>query len=212
MKNILIGINAVLLIAVCILFYLYFSLKTTLSNSPAISGNNPLPQPKIVTDPAKLKDAKIAYINIDSLDLKYEYISDYSKKVRAQQSAIEAQMNSMAARFQQRYADFQSAVQAGIRSEADLKKEQAELEQMQYDIAAKEKVLQNLAEEVAAKQGEMLKNVNAFIARYSHGKFDYILAYTNNISSVLYAKPDLEITQEIIDGLNAEYRQSKGKK
>ena len=153
--------------------------------------------------------AKIAYVNIDSLDQKYEYIRDYSETLRKKQAGIEASLSSMYNKFQQEYADFQQSVQAGLKSEAELKKQQAYLEQKQGEIAAKEKSLQSLGEEVAAKQNDMLKSVSAFISKYNKGKYDYILAYTSNVSSVLYAKPDFEITNEVINGLNEEYRTIK---
>ncbi len=209
MKNVSIIINAVLAICIAILFYLYVSLKSGNTSSNSGANSNDIVTPKVFTDPSKLANAKIAYVNIDTLNEKYEFIGDYTKNIKARQANIEAQMSSMYNKFQQEYAEFQQAAQAGLRSEAELKKQQADLEQQQYAVSEKEKQLQSLGEEVAVRQAEMLKNVSEFIARYNKDKFDFILAYTSAIGSVLYAKPDLEITQAIVDGLNDEYRTKK---
>ena len=208
MNRISIIINSILIIAVGILFFLYAQLK---SNSLEItSSESGKSFPKLITDTTLLKNAKIAYINIDSLNEKYEYIKDKSKEIRGRQSAIEGSLNSMYTTFQQEVADLQQAAQAGIRPESELKKEEARLQQKQMEIANKEKQLQVLGEEVAATQSDMLQNVSKFIERYNNNKFDYILAYTtNNISSVLYANSSLEITNEIVNGLNEEYRKNK---
>jgi len=208
MNRISIIINSILIIAVGILFFLYAQLK---SNSLEItSSESDKSFPKLITDTTLLKNAKIAYINIDSLNEKYEYIKDKSKEIRGRQSAIEGSLNSMYTTFQQEVADLQQAAQAGIRPESELKKEEARLQQKQMEIANKEKQLQVLGEEVAATQSDMLQNVSKFIERYNNNKFDYILAYTtNNISSVLYANSSLEITNEIVNGLNEEYRKNK---
>lgn len=207
MNRILIIINALLIIAVGVLFFLYSQLTPESSN---ISSENAKTFPKLITDTTLLKNAKIAYINIDSLNEKYEYIKDKSKEIRGRQTAIEGSLNSMYTTFQQEVADFQQAVQAGIRPEAELKKEEARLQQKQLEITNKEKQLQTLGEEVAATQSDMLQNVSKFIERYNNNKFDYILAYTTtNISSVLYANPSLEITNEVVNGLNEEYRKNK---
>lgn len=208
MNRISIIINVILIIAVGILFFLYAQLK---SNSLEItSSESGKSFPKLITDTSLLKNAKIAYINIDSLNEKYEYIKDKSKEIRGRQSAIEGSLNSMYTTFQQEVADLQQAAQAGIRPESELKKEEARLQQKQMEIANKEKQLQVLGEEVAATQSDMLQNVSKFIERYNNNKFDYILAYTtNNISSVLYANSSLEITNEIVNGLNEEYRKNK---
>ncbi|MBS1646094.1 MAG: OmpH family outer membrane protein [Bacteroidetes bacterium] len=214
MKNVSLIISAVLAAAVAILFYMNASLKKELQ-ALAIGGAD-ADAPKVVLQPAapinsaELKNARIAYINIDSLDFRYQYIIDNSKEYANKQAAIESQLNSMAAKFQNDYTDFQQAVQAGVRGEAELAKQKAQLEQQQYDAAAKQKQLEGLGEEIAKKRGEMLKKVSDYIASYNNGRYDYILAYTTaNISSVLYAKPDLDITKEIIDGLNAEYKAHK---
>ena len=213
MKQTSLIINIVLIAAVAILFYLNISLK---KNVEALGGatNNPaavLQTPATLADNnVDLKNAKIAYLNIDSLDYKYQYIVDNSKEYANKQMALESQLNSMAAKFQADYQDFQQAAQAGVRGEAELNKQKSQLEQQQYDVAAKQKQLENLGEEIAKKRGDMLKRVSNFIARYNNGKYDYILAYTTaNISSVLYAKPGLDITKEIVDGLNTEYKTQK---
>ena len=213
MKQVSLIINIVLVAAVAVLFYMNISLK---KNVEALGGATSNPAAVLQTpatlaaNNVDLKDAKIAYLNIDSLDYKYQYIIDNSKEYAAKQINLENQLQSMAAKFQSDYQDFQQAAQAGVRGEAELNKQKAQLEQQQYDAAAKQKQLENLGEEVAKKRGEMLKKVSDYIARFNNGKYDYILAYTTaNISSVLYAKPGLDLTKQIVDGLNAEYKTAK---
>jgi outer membrane protein len=212
MKQLPLIINAVLIIAVAILFYMNMSLKKNVEALGATTQPTTGQTPVVLSanNNVDLKDAKIAYLNIDSLDYKYQYIVDNSKEYSNKQAALESQLNSMASKFQNDYQEFQQAAQAGIKGEAELNKQKAQLEQEQADAAAKQKQLENLGEEVAMKRGAMLKKVSDYIAKYNNGKFDYILAYTtSNISSVLYAKPGLDITKEIVDGLNAEYKAAK---
>ena len=212
MKQVSLIVNIVLVAAVGILFYLNNSLKKNVEALGGIQTSSSVLQTPgtLAANNVNLKDAKIAYLNIDSLDYKYQYITDNSKEYANKQAALENQLNSMAAKFQADYQDFQQAAQAGVRGEAELNKQKAQLEQQQYDAAAKQKQLENLGEEIGKKRGDMLKKVSDFIARYNNGKYDYILAYTTaNISSVLYAKPGLDITKEIVDGLNAEYKTVK---
>ena len=216
MKQLPLILNGFLIMAVAILFYMNMSLKKNveaLGTTPQ-SATGQAPVVLSANNNVDLKDAKIAYLNIDSLDYKYQYIVDNSKEYSNKQAALESQLNSMATKFQNDYQEFQQAAQAGVRGEAELNKQKAQLEQEQADAAAKQKQLENLGEEVAMKRGAMLKKVSDYIAKYNNGKFDYILAYTtSNISSVLYAKPGLDITKEIVDGLNAEYKAAKqGKK
>lgn len=211
MNKVSLIINLVLAAAVAVLFFLYSSLKKDVQSLGQQAAGTSLQT--VATLPAaasgSLKDAKIAYLNIDTLDLKYEYIIDNSKEMRAREASLQNQYQSLVAKFQNDYQELQQAFQAGLRSEAELEKEKARLEQMQYDIASKEKQMQMLQEEVAKKQGEMLKKVSTFISKFNNGRYDYILAYTSNVSSVLYAKPELDLTKDIMDGLNTEYRAGK---
>jgi len=213
MNKVSLIVNVMLAAAVAVLFYLYASLKKNVEALGMQTGTTTLQTPATLSaGGGDLKDAKIAYLNIDTLDYKYEYIIDNSKEMRAREASLQSQYQSMVAKFQTDYQELQQAYQAGLRSEAELEKEKSRLEQMQYEIAAKEKQMQQLQEEVARKQGEMLKRVSSFIATFNNGRYDYILAYTSNVSSVLYAKPGLDLTKEILAGLNAEYKASKGKK
>jgi outer membrane protein len=209
MKQVSLIINIVLIAAVAILFYLYSSLKKNVETLGMPAASTLTPSLATLPAGANLKDSKIAYINIDSLDYNYQYIIDNSKEIRARQTAMEAQYQSMVAKFQADYQSLQEAAQAGLRPQAELEKEKTRLEQMQYEIASKEKQMQGLGEETGKKQAEMLRGVSAFIAKLNNGRYDYILAYTSNISSVLYAKPGLDISKEVVDGLNAEYKAMK---
>ena len=212
MKQVTLIINIILIAAVAILFYMNISLeKKVIALGGVADPSSVLQTPATLSaNNINLKDSKIAYLNIDSLDYKYQFIIDNSKEYANKQMALENQINSMAAKFQADYQDFQQAAQAGVRGEAELNKQKSQLEQQQYDVAAKQKQLENLGEEIGKKRGDMLKKVSDYIAKYNNGKYDYILAYTTaNISSVLYAKPGLDLTKEIVDGLNTEYKAQK---
>ncbi|MFY8184450.1 MAG: OmpH family outer membrane protein, partial [Bacteroidia bacterium] len=174
MNKISLALNAVLLIAVAILFFLYFSLNSKLSPSSEGTSEAGKKTPKLITDPSKLANAKIAYINIDSLNSKYQFITDKSQEINKRQMALENTLNSMYGKFQQEVADLQQAAQAGLRSETELKKEEERLQIKQQDIANKEKQLQALGEEVANTQANMLRSVSIFIEKYNDNKFDYI--------------------------------------
>ncbi|HWY36048.1 MAG TPA: hypothetical protein VNX68_15495, partial [Nitrosopumilaceae archaeon] len=81
MKNLSLILNAILIVAVAVLFYLYLSLNNKLN--PDSINTDPkdakTETTKLITDPSKLKNSKIAYVNVDSINYKYNYITDYSK-------------------------------------------------------------------------------------------------------------------------------------
>ena len=210
MKNVSFIINGILAVAVAILFYQIQTLK----NSGDVLSQNEVDNknPVIVTSSSHLADAKIAYINTDSINEHYAYIADFTKVLKSKKSVIENQMQILTAKFQKEYESFQQSAQAGIASEADLMKQKTNLEKQQQDIANNELQMQNLGIELEEKNIELNKNVKDFLAKYNNGKFDYVLSYSDMMPTILLVNPKLDITNDILKGINQEYKIKKNKK
>lgn len=212
MKNTSTIINAVLAIAVAILFYLVLSKKSddTSNNSKTNTDKN-----AVVTkiDPSQMPKGKIAWIDVDSITVGYEFIKDETKVLAARQQALQSQYESMMMKFQNDYAAFQESAQAGIAPRADLEKKQAELQQKQNEIVQKENQLKNLELDVAKKQEEMMRIINEFILKFNKEfNYDFILSKSAMINTISYANPQLDVTAVVLQGLNEEYRAKKSQK
>jgi outer membrane protein len=212
MKNLSLIINGILAIAVAILFYQVNTLKSNGVSSGSEEGTSENINPIIVNSASNLADAKIAYINTDSINEHYAYIADFTKVLKAKKSSIENQMQSLTSKFQQEYEAFQQSAQAGIASESDLMKQKTSLERQQQEIANKELQMQNLGIELEEKNIELNKNVKDFLAKYNNGKFDYVLSYSDMMPTILLVNPKLDITNDILKGINEEYKTKKIKK
>jgi outer membrane protein len=211
MKNLSLILNGILAIAIAILFYQVNNLKhgeSSNSTEPVI-GNA-----EIITTASstKLADAKIAYVNTDSINEHYAYIADFTKVIRNKKATLEAQMQSMTAKFQQEYEAFQQSAQAGVAPQSELQKQQASLERQQQELANKELQMQNLGVELEEKNMELNKSVKDYLLKINNGRFDYILSYSDLMPTILLANPKLDITSEVLEGINREYKAGKGKK
>jgi ABC-type molybdate transport system substrate-binding protein len=78
-------------------------------------------------------------------------------------------------------------------------------------LANKELQMQNLGIELEEKNMELNKNVKQFLAKFNNGKFDYILSYSDLMPTILLTNPKLDITPEVLSGLNEEYNAKKKK-
>lgn len=211
MKNLSLIINGVLAIAVAILFYQVHSLKNNGVSSDNSSSEVAV-KPTIVTSATNLADAKIAYVNTDSINEHYDYIADFTKVIRNKKATLESQMQSMTAKFQQDYEAFQQSAQAGVAPQAELQKQQANLERQQQELANKELQMQNLGIELEEKNMELNKSVKDYLVKINNGRFDYILSYSDLMPTILLTNPKLDITTEVLNGINEEYKNSKKKK
>lgn len=211
MKNLSLILNGVLIIAVAILFYQVHSLKSLVVPAAESTSETEV-KPAIVASPTNLGDAKIAYVNTDSLTENYEYIADFNKVLRGKKASLEAQMESMTIKFQNDYQAYQQSAQAGIAPPAELAKTEESLKRQQQDLANKEMQMQNLGVEMEEKNMDLNRNVKEYLQRYNNGKFDYILSYSDMVPTILLTNPKLNITADVLKGLNDEYKAKKAPK
>ncbi len=211
MKNLSLIINGVLAIAVAILFYQVHSLKNRATGSSSDGGTEKTEIKPLVVSNTTLADSKIAYVNTDSINEHYQYIADFTKVIRNKKASLESQMQSMTAKFQSEYEAFQQSAQAGVAPQSELQKQQASLERQQQELANKELQMQNLGIELEEKNMELNKSVKDYLQKINNGRFDYILSYSDLMPTILLTNPKLDITTEVLKGINEEYNTKKKK-
>ena len=211
MKNLSLALNAVLLLAVAVLYYLHFSSRVP-AQKPVSAAKKDSVAVLPPVKPSEIKASDIVYINIDTLDAHYQYILDNAKVIGGKQAALEGEYQRMTEKFQHEYEDYTKSAQAGALSGDALEKVKGQLESEQAAIGEKQNQIRGLEMDVQRKQQDMLRRLADFLARYnSAGTYKYILPYSGSLTSVLYARADLDITNDVLKGLNAEYKTGKGK-
>jgi outer membrane protein len=215
MKNVLYAIIAVLAICVGILFYQVQSLKSSMGGTSTenVDGAKESKKPVIINsanDP--LPNAKIAYINIDSLNEKYLFISDYVKVLKNKRIALESQMQAMSQKFQEDYESAQQSAQAGLLPPAEMENKKRDLERQQRELENKQIQMDKLAMDMQEKNDQLQLDVKNFLMENYDGKYDFIMAYTTTVPTILLANPKLEITYQVLDALNTAYLQNKSSK
>lgn len=211
MKNISLALNALLIIAVGFLYYLHFSgTKKTASETETSTDTSKV---KLDVKPTEIKNYPIVYVNGDSLYEEYEYVKEIKKDLLARQKNMEAAYQSQVADFQKKYYELQQRAQAGQINQDVAKVEEEALGKQKSYIDGLEKNLGKLQEEIAQKNQGITVLISEFLERYNkEGHYKYILAYTSISGSLLFADKNLDITNEVVAGLNAEYNAQKNKK
>jgi outer membrane protein len=213
-KNLSVILNVVLLIAVIVLYYLHFSSAPA---APAAAGNtadSTAKEKPVVLSPKEIKNSKIVYVNLDVLNENYEYIKDVNAAARAEQATLEKQYQTKGQKLQEDYAAFQQKAQAGLLSENQVNAEQEALQKRKDELDMLEQKSQELMDKIQERSDEMNKSIKEYLKEYNKKtNYEYVMAYSAGpLSPVLIANDSLDITQEILDGLNAQYKDSKGKK
>ena len=202
MKNISIALNVLLLIAVGVLYAKVFSgnksAKTT--EKKVVSANaDPTPQ-----------GAAIAYIDMDSLHEKITYI----KNIRAE---LENDQRSIETKWQNGYRNLENQKNAFIKSKGnsitqqEAEKFQGELLQQQQTIdGEKQDATQKLSAKSYKFMDDIQKKLKDFLADYNKDKnFQYILTTGTGLDYMLYKDSALNITNDVIQGMNEKLNPKK---
>ncbi len=200
MKNLSLILNAVLIVAVGVLFYLHFSSSKS-SDEGHISGGMALEQ---------LTDMPIVYINIDSLLNNYSYFHDMQEEFADRQSEMEAELNLRSRQYETSALDYQNKVQKGLvtrREAAEL--EQQLLQEQQSLLQLRDQLSMQLAEEEQVRNRRLINNIMEYLVEYNKD-YNYQFIFSNSFGdNVLFANEQLDITSSVLEGLNEQYESEK---
>lgn len=191
MKNLTTVLIAVLIVAVGGLYYIQFSSTEDVQNqeteSTGIQG-----------------ELTIAYVNSDTLLNNYNFFAELTSQLDGKRVSFEKELENRATGLQKQFEDYQRTAQNMTMAQAraveeDLTTKRNNLQQYQQSLT------QELMGEEARITRELYDKVAEYLKRYSEKhNIHVVLTYTPG-SGVLYADKALDITQDVIDGLNDEY-------
>ena len=157
---------------------------------------------------------KIAYVDIDTLLLNYHFWQDVTEEMMKREENIRATLTQKGRELEKDAQEFQRKVE----NNAFVSQDRA---QQEYNrIGRKEQDLQALQTRLTtelgnenAKNGLILRDsINSFLKDYNKAKGYSMILTNTGFDNLLYADPILNITQEIVDGLNSRYNPSGTKK
>lgn len=156
---------------------------------------------------------KIAYVDIDTLLTSYNLWIELNEEMIRKEENVRATLNEKAQDLQNEYEEFDRK----LKNNAFVTRERAESEQNRILKKSQdlEKLQERLSNELATENNKnnilFRDSINSFIREYNKEKgYNVILSRIGD--NILYIDYEMNITQEIIDGLNARYVSNKGKK
>ena len=192
-------INIILGAGIAVMLFLH------LKNSSSATGSS-----SVKSDTAKA--LKLAYVDLDSIQEKYvfykEKMQEFEKKKESADrdlnnafQKIEAEKNAFAQRgnsiTQAEYENFQRAYQG----------------KMQNLDQQKQMLENNIAAEGSKTMEDLKKRINDFLVEYNKKQsYSYIFSYSAALNILFYKDPALDITDEVVAGLNAAYNKTGDKK
>ena len=200
MKKVSLVLNVVLILAVAGIYYLHFSGNKTTKKEVSKDGAE-----QIID-----RDYAIAYVNIDTLVSNYNLFVDKSDELTQKRNESEAELQIQSKSFENEVRDFQDKVNKGLitRTKAQmLQQELAQKEQQLY--AMRDNMALQLAEEEQVMYRQVLNEVMEYLEEYNEN-YNYRFIFSNSFGGqLLYTDKSLNITMDVLDGLNEKYDKSK---
>ena len=148
------------------------------------------------------------YVDLDTILSKYNLAKDYNEEMIRMQTNMESEVRKHENNLQSMATTMQNKLQNnGYLSEASFKADQQQITEKQNEAQRAVAALQSNFESAALlAQKTVNDSIEAFIRDYNMTKgYDAIFFK----AATLYVNPALDITQEVVEGLNARYNKVK---
>jgi outer membrane protein len=148
------------------------------------------------------------YVDLDSVLSKYNLAKDYNEEMLRMQTNMESEVKRHETSIQSFANSMQKKIQNnGYLSEESYKADQDKITNMQATAQRSVANLQSNFENAAmTAQKTVNDSIEAFIKEYNAKKgYDAIFFK----AATLYINPELDITSEVVEGLNARYNKVK---
>lgn len=187
-------IKTILCIALAAAFALSCNQKT--NNTTVSEGQTSAPQA-----------GSIVYIQLDSIVAKFDMFNDLKSELEEKVQKIQNDLQAKGRAFERDIKDFQNKIQKGLMTQSEAEEKNRVLGNRQADLqnlsAQKEAEIQ---EENAVMMNKVMDAIETFVKKYNEEK-----KYALILTGVFQGDPNLDITNDIIEGLNEEYIKNKKK-
>jgi outer membrane protein len=196
MKNILLITNIILIVLVGYLYYLHFSdvKKPAIQSIQKKAGGG-------------LKGARVAYIDLDSLQSNYTYYKKIKTEFEHRQSAANDEISGMQKKYQTRAMQLQQ--KGATMTQPEQEAAMQEINKMQQDLQSRKQAIDNDLYNYNSKMKEdILTRIQDYLKEYNKdGRYSYIFSYEPGF--MFYKDSSLNITNDVIAGLNYLYSENK---
>jgi len=200
MKSLQTILNAALGAAILVLFYL------VLSGGP--SGKATVPD-KSGEASAEARVPRLAYVDLDSIQVKYTYYKQKMDEFEGRKESADRELNNAFQKIENERVTFAQRGNAITQVEAE--NFQREYARKMQNLESQKRNLENGIQQEGVKTMEDLrKRINDFLVDYNKAKGYSLIFSTSSTINVLFHKDTaLDITDDVVAGLNAAYAGNK---
>ncbi|MBO6044718.1 MAG: OmpH family outer membrane protein [Bacteroidales bacterium] len=173
----------------------------------------PASEAQAETPAAAVTKGAIVYFNLDRVMNEYDMANDLGSVLQTKFQSIEQEVTRRGNMLQSDLNAFQEKIDKGLltRSTAEAQNEKLVKQQNDFQTYYNQKQ-QEVAEEQAVTMNQIANAIKEYIDKFNEEKqYALIIATQGDIlpQPIVAGDPDLDITDVLIEGLNAEYIKTK---
>lgn len=178
-------------------------------SSKGASATNAADSTKTAADTAEKIEynGKIVYVQIDSVMSGYGLAKDLLDALAEKGQKAQNELTAKGRSLEREMRDYQERAQKGLITRFQAQDIEAGLQKKQQAVMEyRERKMQELAEEEAVTMNRISEAIMQYVRKYNAEKKYSMIISTQGGNTVLLADPSLNITDDLLKGLNDEYR------
>ena len=204
MKNTSLILSTISLVAVVVFGVLFLTKDGKKAEVSAANGEN---------TEAVAQKGDIVYVDLDKILMDYDMANDLRSVVETKVQNIEAEVTRRGKKLENEVKAFQEKMNKGLmtRSVAEVQQQKLMKQEQEFNTYAQQKQME-IQEEQVVMMNQLGDAIKTFLDKYNAEK-QYAMILTNNAGApVITADPSLDITDDVLAGLNDDYIKSKNNK
>lgn len=151
----------------------------------------------------------VAYVNLDTLKLYHELYADLEDRMKSEKRKAQRQFTAKRQQFQTELQNFQRRAQNGLVSQKEMETKSRQFQAKEQELMIQER---NLTEGLVITEQDLVKewfeSLTAYLEKYNKDK-RYQIIFPYQATTFLYVDNALDITADVLKGLNEEYESNK---
>ena len=155
----------------------------------------------------------IVYIDLDLILMEYDMANDLRSVVETKVQNIQAEITRKGKKLESDVKSFQEKLDKGLmtRSVAEAQSQKLQQQELEFNNYAAQKQ-QEINEEQVVMMNQLGDAIQTFLNKYNEEKQFAMIITNSGGAPVIVADPALDITEDVIAGLNEEYIKTKNEK
>ncbi|WP_299250211.1 OmpH family outer membrane protein [uncultured Cytophaga sp.] len=206
-------INGVLAIAVIILFILHFQGQKAQVANVAVGDSTIIVEDDLVIDSLPnlgSNNGAIAFIDFEELTKKYQFYKDGISNLENDFKRKETEFAKKQKTYEENVGRYQQLAQS-LAPEVREKREKDLMQEEQTLLELRDRLRSDLADKEENFNKNFLKKLDEYLKVLSKEKnYSYVFTYVKgNPATIVYAKDTLNISSQVIEALNQQYKNKK---